>query len=134
MGRNTIDDILGKNQPPEEAPETESKFFSILVGEGVAEHYLELRFKDGTRICVSYDELSWFAYDPENGKIDLDFGTGTVQLLGRGLGDRLFNGIRQKRVAWIKEADSEMEDHPKNETYISAIEIPQPEKDSSEKE
>jgi hypothetical protein len=122
----SIDDILG-NKPHDASAKgdtEESKFFSILVGEGVTEQFLELRFKDGGHLCISYDDLSWFDYDPKEGRIGLDFGGFPVEVRGRGLGDRVFNGFRQKRVAWIKEADTTMQDHPGNSVYIQSITFP----------
>ena len=99
------------------------KFFSILVGDGDEENYLELKMRDGLRICLSYTDLSWFSYDLEKevAKIDLEFGEIFVTIKGRGLGEALFNGIKQKRVAWIKEADTEMQDHPGNKVFIEEI-------------
>lgn len=102
------------------------KFFSILVGEGTEEKYLELQSKDGLHTCFSYSNLGWFAYDPEDG-ILLEFNGYSVHVQGRGLYPKLLNGLKQKRVAWIKEADSEMEDHKGNETYVSSISITPPE-------
>ncbi len=133
MGRNTIDDILG-NRPQQTAATPEAgddKFFGIKVGEGVDEHFLEIRFKDGARLCVSYSELSWFTYDSKQGLLELDFWSSTIHIKGRGLGGRLFDGIRQKRLAWVKEADSEMQDHPGNDVFIQEISFPPPEEEGS---
>ena len=124
MGNDSIDKVLQGRKQIVAMPSpdgTVDKFYSILVGEGLQEHYLELKIRDGLRICLSYTDLAWFSYDPEGPKIDLEFGTIFVTIKGRGLGDALFNGIKQKRVAWIKEADSEMQDHPGNTIFIEEI-------------
>ena len=128
MGQDSIDKVLQSRRPAETlASETEDgKFFSILVGEATQEHFLELRFRIGLKTCFSYTDLLWFNFDPEANCIDLEFGGYQVTLKGRGLGERLFNGIKQKRVAWVKESDSEMEDHKGNETFIEEITISPP--------
>ena len=123
MGQDSIDKVLAARRetaPP--AAEVEAdKFYSILQGEGLQEHFLELKIRDGLRICLSYTDLMWFSFDPEGPKIDLEFGGIFVTIKGRGLGEALFNGIKQKRVAWIKEADTEMQDHKDNKLYIEEI-------------
>ena len=123
MATDSIDKVLAARRgSTPSAPDAEAdKFYSILIGEGLQEHYLELKIRDGLRICLSYTDLMWFSYDPEGPKIDLEFGGIFVTIKGRGLGDKLFNGIKQKRVAWIKEADTEMQDHPGNATFIEEI-------------
>lgn len=123
MGQDSIDKVLAaKRESAPPATEAEGdKFFSILVGDGDSEHYLELKMRDGLRIALSYTDLAWFSYDPEGPKIDLEFGGIFVTVKGRGLGDALFNGLKQKRVAWIKEADTEMQDHPRNLLFIEEI-------------
>jgi hypothetical protein len=123
MSQDSIDKVLSKKkEAPEEAAEGDGdKFYSVLLGEGLQEHYLELKQRDGLRICLSYTDLMWFSYDPEGPKIDLEFGGIFVTIKGRGLGEALFNGIKQKRVAWIKEADTEMQDHPGNKMFIEEI-------------
>jgi hypothetical protein len=123
MSQDSIDKVLSKKkETPEAGSEGDGdKFYSVLVGEGLQEHYLELKQRDGLRICLSYTDLMWFSYDPEGPKIDLEFGGIFVTIKGRGLGEALFNGIKQKRVAWIKEADTEMQDHPGNKMFIEEI-------------
>jgi len=37
------------------------------------------------------------------------------------LAGELFDGLKQRRVMWIKEADLEMQDHEKNPVFISDI-------------
>jgi hypothetical protein len=123
MGPDSIDKILEAKRQTVAAPTDAEgdKFYSILIGEGLQEHYLELKMRDGLRICLSYTDLMWFSLDPEGPKIDLEFGGIFVTIKGRGLGDRLFDGIKQKRVAWVKEADTEMQDHPANKIFIEEI-------------
>jgi hypothetical protein len=134
MGQNTIDKILESRRQTAAATGTapafavaeENKFYSILVGEVMQEHFLEFRFKLGLRTCFAYSDLAWFNYDPESGSLDLVFGEFLVTVKGRGLGEKIFDGIRQKRLAWIKEADSELEDHQGNEVFVQEITVTPP--------
>ena len=123
MGQDTIDKVLAakREASPPAAESDGDKFYSILQGEGLQEHFLELKIRDGLRVCLSYTDLMWFSYDPEGPKIDLEFGGIFVTIKGRGLGEALFNGIKQKRVAWIKEKDTEMQDHRDNKVFIEEI-------------
>ncbi len=126
---NAIEDILRKKEaerastPSAEAQQ--DKFFSILIGDGLQENFFELQFRDGSSTCFSYSDLVWFNHDPENG-LDLDFGGYLVSIEGRGLAPRLFHGIKQKRVAWVKEADVELQDHKDNACFIGSITITPP--------
>ena len=97
--------------PPQ--PEQEDKFFSILGGEGLHEEFLEFQLKNGNRTMFSFSD--WVNFDPKEGCIDLEFGCALITVKGRGLVRKLWNGIKSKRVAWIKEADVEMQDHKANE-------------------
>lgn len=125
MGNEAIDRILEeKRKATEPAPaqsEQEDKFFSILGGEGLHEEFLEFQLKNGNRTMFSYSDLNWVNYDPKEGCIDLEFGSALVTVKGRGLVPKLWQGIKTKRVAWIKEADTEMQDHNANESFISEI-------------
>ena len=131
MAQDKIDEILEQKRkkadaPSAGAPQSEGdKFFSILVGDGMLEHFLELQFSNGLQTCFSYTDLIWFNHDPESGCIDLAFGGFLVTIKGRGL-QPLFTGIKQKRVAWVKEADSEMQDHKDNDSFIEEIVITPP--------
>ncbi len=134
MGQDSIDKVLQERRAaaaPAPAEAEGEKFFSILVGETMQEHFLELQFRIGLKTCFSYTDLMWFNYDPEAGCIDLEFGGFLVTLKGRGLGDKLFNGLKQKRVAWVKESDSEMQDHKGNETFIEEITITPPKSETA---
>ncbi len=126
---NTIENILEERKRRGEAPsgEEEGKFFSVLLGEGLQESFLELRFRNGLKSCFSYSDLTWFNFDPDSGTLDLEFGEFLVTLTGRRLGERLFHAIKSKRAAWVKEADSDFEDHEANEIYIAGIAITPPE-------
>lgn len=115
-----------KAAPPVAVQDENDKFYSILIGDGLLENYLEFRFRAGMRTCFNYNELAWFNLDPESGTLDLEFGGYLITLKGRGLGERLFDGIKQKRVAWIKEADVEMQDHAGNKIFIEEILITPP--------
>ena len=127
MTKNAIDNILeSRRQTEKPVEETGDKFFSILTVEGTPEHFLELQFKNGLRTCFSYSDLIWFNFDPEAGCIDMEFGGFMVTIKGRGLGIKLFDGLRRKRVSTVKEADSDMQDHKDNETFIEEITITPP--------
>ena len=124
----TIDDILEKRRSKEavkEAPEEGDKFYSILVGEGSQENFLELRFSNGLCTCFSYTDLMWFNHDPESGCLDLAFGGFLITIKGRGLMP-LFHGIKQKRVGWVREADAELQDHQGNSCFIEEIGVTPP--------
>lgn len=126
---NAIDDILSKRRPAEavaENAEQGDKFFSVLLGDGLHEDFLEVRFRDGTRTCFPYRSLTWFNLSPEDG-IDLDFDGYMISIRGRGLESKLWNGIKQMRVAWVTEASVELQDHKGNECFISDITITPPE-------
>jgi hypothetical protein len=123
MATDSIDRVLAaKRESTQPAAAAEAdRFYSAPLGEGLQEHFLELRMRDGLQICLSYTDLAWFSYDPDGPKIDLEFGGIFVTIKGRGIGDALFNKIKQKRVAWIKEPDTEMQDHPGNAVFIEEI-------------
>ena len=131
MGQDQIDKILEQKRQKSEKPADGSlqpdgdKFFSILVGETMQEHFLELQFSNGLQTCFSYTDLLWFNHDPENGCIDLAFGDFLVTIKGRGL-KPIFESVKQKRVGWVKEADAQLQDHKGNETFIQEISITPP--------
>ena len=126
--QSKIDEILKQRQavtePPPDEPEAD-KFFSVLLGEGMQENFLELQFRNGLQTCFSYTDLLWFNHDPEAGCIDLEFGGFLVTVKGRGLRP-IFSGVKNKRVAWVKEADSNLQDHKENECYVEEISITPP--------
>ncbi len=126
MAQSAIDEILKKKQGTGEPEPEGDRFFSILLGEGLFENFLELQFRDGSRTCFSYNSLTWFNLSPEDG-IDLDFSGYLVSIKGRGMEPKLWNGLKAKRVAWVKEADVELQDHKGNECYIEGITITPPE-------
>ena len=129
MSESAIDKILGRanaHAPEPVVQEDTTKFYSLLIGEGNQEHFLEFRFRSGGISCFSYSDLQWFHYDPEEGCIDMEFGGIMVVIRGRGLSGRLFQGIRQKRLTWLKESDSDMEDHKDNDAFVSSITITAP--------
>ena len=135
MAQDRIDEIIQQRQKTERPAEAQTegdKFFSILVGESMQEHFLELRFANGLQTCFSYTDLLWFNHDPENGCIDLAFGGFLVTIKGRGLRP-IFDGVKQKRVGWVKEADAELQDHQGNESFVQEISITPP-KDFTEEE
>lgn len=134
---NSIDQILASRRQPETPANDDdaNKFYSILVSDGsTPEHFLELQLRNGLRTCFAYGDLSWFNLDPEAGYIDMEFGGFLVTIKGRGMGTKLFTGLRTKRVAWIKEADSEFQDRKELETYIEEITITPPGSESGKAE
>ncbi len=129
MSRSTIDDILEERRQKDSAEpaEDQAKFYSVLSAESLQENYLELRFNDGLRTCFAYADLTWFNYDPDSGTLDLEFNGFLVTIVGRGMGERFFHSVKSKRVAWVKEADSDFQDNDQNEIYIEKILITPPE-------
>lgn len=124
MAQSSIEKILAERAPRAEQGEEIAdgdRFFGIIRGEGINEDFLEFQLSNGNQVCFAYGDLSWFNFDPKQGCIDLDFGCAVVTINGRGLTPRLWEGIKGKRVAWIKEKDSEMQDHQGNESFIESI-------------
>jgi hypothetical protein len=122
-----IDEILqGRRQQaaaPPAAPDDEAdKFFSVLGGDLVDDPFVEFRFRDGFRLALPYRDVVWISCDPE-GEIKMDFGSTTMVIKGRGLAGGLFDGLKQKRVIWIQEANTEMQDHDKNKVFIADIDF-----------
>jgi hypothetical protein len=114
----------GEQAKTEEKSEekNEDKFF-LSLSPGLQENFLELQLRDGLRVAFSYTDLMWLNYSPDSNCLDLQFGSALVTIKGRGFYPKLFSRLKEKRVVWIKEADSEMEDHKGNDSYIEAIEI-----------
>ncbi len=131
MGHSAVDKILESRRSQgvtgAAAPEPEGdKFSLILVGDAMEEHFLELRFRSGLRTAFAYSDIVFVVYDPDSGSLDVDFGGYLVTVTGRGLGDRVFDAIKKKRVVWLKEADSDMQNHPGNELFIGGITVTPP--------
>ncbi len=131
MQNDRISEILESRRKHEKQPDPDGeaagdKFYSVLRGEGLFEQFLELQFSNGMQSAFSYGDLHWFNHDPDAGCMDCQFGEFLITIRGRGL-KRIFQGIKGKRIAWIKEADSTMEDHPGNECYIEEILVIPPE-------
>ncbi len=112
---------VAHQQATEQPRQEDCNFFSILLGDGVAEDFLEFKMKNGTRVCFSYSSLLWFNFNPDAGCIDLQFDSVLVTIMGKGLDRKLWQGIKRKKVVWVREADSEGEDTDENEVYISEI-------------
>lgn len=98
-----------------------SEFFLVLRGEGVSEGFLEFRFRNGAQLCLPYDSILWFNYSPDLARIEMDFGGYVVSINGRGLVPKLYDSIKARRVAWIREADTEMQDSKDFDCYIESI-------------
>ena len=123
---DSIDKILeaGRQKAattPVPAAAEADKFFSLLGGDVVDDPFLEFRFHDGFKLCLAYHDVVWMSYDPKRPKIEMDFGSTTIVIEGRGLDGELFDGLKSKRVMWIKEADREMQDHDGNKVFIKNI-------------
>lgn len=129
-----LDQILARNRAANKASATQAekfKFYSSAGDSGTQEEYLELQFRNGVLVCFAYRDLSWFSYDPD-GAIDLEFGGYSVVIRGNGL-SKLFRGLKKRLVEWVREADTEMQNNPANETYIEALFI-RPPGDAEEEE
>lgn len=127
MPDSAVERLLKSRAPAPSVPAAEEgKFFSVLQADGLVENFLELQFRNGLRSCFPYSDMQWFSWDPETGYLDLEIGGFLISIKGRGLYEKLFQGIKARRVAWIKEADTEMQDHDANEAYIEEITIEPP--------
>jgi hypothetical protein len=134
MAGDSIDKLLASRRSAEQPAREQDKFYSVISGDGLEEKFIELQYRIGIRTCFAYGDLSWFNYDPEAGCIDLEFGGYLVTVKGRNLYPALFHAIKGKRVAWIKEADTELQDHEGNELYIAEITVTPPEGFAGEEE
>jgi hypothetical protein len=118
-----IDSILEehrKSQPEDSA----GRFYQLIRVDG-SEHFLEVQFRDGIRTAFAYERLSWFNYSPETSMLDLNFMGVTVSIEGRGLNE-LFQALKGKKVSWVKEADTDLQDSAGNPCYIKEITITPP--------
>ena len=116
-----IDSILEERQKRQSGESIDSFFFQPVRIEGT-EYFFEIRFRNGIKTAFKYDDLSWFNYDPERG-IDISFAGNTVTIEGRGLSPVLFDAIKAKKISWVREADTEMQDNPDQPLFISDITI-----------
>ena len=125
MAQDSIDKILEtrRQQAVPAAPQEAEgdKFYSVLGGDVVNDPLLEFRFRDGLKICFPYRDIIWLSHDPKGPAIQIDFGSMIINIKGRGLDGELFEGIRHRRVVWVKEADTEMQDHDKNPVFVEDI-------------
>jgi hypothetical protein len=86
-----------------------SGIFGWLRGAKEKAAMLELRLKSGNSVAFSYGWLDKVEYNPSTG-ITLQFGTHTIQLLGKKLNApvrpnvTLFDGLLRHRITWIQEA------------------------------
>ena len=135
MSSKAIDQILEQRKAEQSSPSpAESKFYSVISAEGITENFLELRFRDGLCTCFAYSDLTWFNFDPESGILDAEFAGFLISIKGRGLGDKLFHNLKAKRVAWVREAETEFQDNAQIELFISEITITPPDGFSGEEE
>jgi hypothetical protein len=121
-----INSILEERQK-RQSENSGDKFFQLLRQEGAVEHFLELRFRSGVRSAFKYDDLAWFNFDPEGKTIDMEFMGTAVRIEGRGLIPDLWQAIKSKRVSWIQESDTEMQDNPDFPCFIENILVIAPE-------
>ena len=97
------------------------QFYEIIKVTGMEEEFLELQWRDGSCECFSISRMSRFKYDPARGCIDFRHEDLLVTITGRGLYPALFRGMKKRRVTWIREADSDMQDHSGNPVFIESI-------------
>lgn len=134
MSQNAIDQILEQRRKAEAAASQsapgeststseeykEEQFYSLLVAAGLEENYIEFRFRDGLSLSFPYRLIEWFQHEPDDG-ITIEFGRCMITIRGRGLKPKLYNGLKQHKVAWVKEADSNFEDQVHFETFIEEL-------------
>lgn len=94
-------------QPDAESEEVSAGAFGYLRGVRDRALMLELRFKDGSVIALSYAMLDRASFDPSDG-IRLRFPGQEVLIAGQhlneGRGVGLFDAIVRHRAVWIREA------------------------------
>jgi hypothetical protein len=133
MEKNSIDKVLESRrqaaEPPAAKVEEGDRFYSILGGDVIDDPFLEFRFRDGFKLSLPYRDVIWISYHPKEPEIKVDFGTVAISIIGRGLDGELFEGIKNKRVVWIKECDSEMQDNDTNKVFIEEISFEPEEKE-----
>ena len=132
MSNSNIQQILQTRLKPEAASESANRFYEVVNVDGKEEEFLELQFRNGLRTCFPFNQMGWFNYDPKEGCLDLDFNGILVTIKGRGFFPELFHGIKRRRVSWIKEADSELQDHPGATAFVESITIMLPEQKEGE--
>lgn len=118
-----LDSILRPNGQDEEA----TRFYQLIRVDNT-EHFLELRFRDGIRCAFAYDKMFWFNYAPDASGMELDFMGTTVVVTGRGLSE-LIQPLKSRRISWLKEADTDLQDHEGNTVFINEIYIIPPQSD-----
>lgn len=111
---DSIESILKSRQSTEE-----DFFYKVARIDGV-EHYLEFRFRNGVRTAFALGDLVWINFDPDDG-VSMSFGTAIVEVKGRGLYPTLFDALKQKKVLWVREADTEMEDNASHALFIGDL-------------
>lgn len=114
-GENADDTESGENDV------VERRAFGI--GRGRRQPFmLDVRKKDLQRLALSYSHLTKAAFDP-SGVIVLEFSAHLVRIEGRIL-QPVYENLLLQNVIYLQEENAEIEQHiPKNETFISKIEI-----------
>ena len=108
-------------------------FYQTSRVDGADDTFLELRFRNGIQTAFAYQNLAWFNYDPSASVIDMEFTGFVVSIEGRGLTD-LFQAIKSRRVGWVRESDTEMQDSEQITVFIKDITITPPEDFGTEEE
>ena len=103
------------------------EYYSTTGANGFERKYLDLRFRTGQRTAFNYDNLSWINFDPTDSCLDLDFGDYHLTICGRGLNKELYNDLLERRVTWLREADTDLEDNETPSVFISDLLITPPE-------
>jgi len=116
----------GEALPAMPESEVENRFYQTRRIEG-EEHCLELRFNTGIVTFFKYSDVNWCVYDPDAGMIDICFMGFVVSITGRGLVPDLLEGIKTRRISWVKEADTNFQEDEKFPVVIKSISVAWPE-------
>lgn len=82
---------------------------------------LELRFKQGDALALSYALLISAAFNPSQG-ISLEYTTHRVVVAGRNLRG-VYRALVAHRLAYLQELSSPLDDQPDDATVVSSLQI-----------
>lgn len=133
MSDNVKDLIAARDKKKGGEEEDANAFYSTLGGGGSDSRFLDLRFSDGQRAAFSYGDLVWFNLHPQGTIADLEFNGILITIEGRGLRP-LYENLLDRKVRWVREADSNWEDSDNVETVVARISITPPEGSGGEQE
>ena len=108
--------------------------FGVSAPEGFSEHFLDLRYRDGTRVAFPYADLIVMSFDPDEARLDLNFRGYWVTLRGQSLDGNLYDCLRDCRVRWIAEAPENESARTANAAWVESIEVISPDDENSEPE